>query len=185
MKKVNQSIQLPEGSFNVSMDFFDQSDFSNIKSLYNQWNNLSNLLVKNGGRRLNIPEVLSEGIVCIHFGAGRLTASKGKFNSSWDCYQINNHRRIQVKATSVGTDLTSFGPRSVWDDLYFVSFFPYGKYDGSYEIFKIPNNLIHNFQVSKTQTFKQQQKANRRPRFSIINGIIKPQSIKPIISNKL
>ena len=171
MKKVNQSIQLPEGSFNVSMDFFDQSDFSKIKSLYIQWDILSSQLVKYGGRRLNIPEVITEGIVCIHLGAGRLTTSKGNFNSSWDCYEIKNHRRVQVKATSVSNDLTSFGPKSVWDDLYFVNFFPYGKYDGSYEIFKIPNNLIHNFQVSKTQTFKQQQKANRRPRFSIINGI--------------
>lgn len=184
MQKISQLIKVPEGQFNVKLDLFDQSDIPLLKSLYDQWNNLSNLLSNVGGRRLNIPEVITEAVVCVHFGAGRLASSDGKnFNSSWDCYQLNENRRIQVKATSVSQDLTSFGPDSVWDDLYFVNFFPNGLYDGSYEIYEIPSNLIYNFPVNKNQTFKQQQLAKRRPRFSIIEGIIKPNLIKPLVKD--
>ncbi|MDC1114074.1 Bsp6I family type II restriction endonuclease [Methylophilaceae bacterium] len=181
MKKINQSINIPEGCFNVDLDIFDQSDLIQLKNLYTQWNNLSSLLTSVGGRRLNLPEVISEGVVCVHFGAGRLNGGGSGFNSSWDCFQAKGNRRIQVKASSVKKDLTSFGPRSVWDDLYFVHFFPNGKYDGSYEIYKIPSEKIYSFRVNKNQTFKEQQQQEKRPRFSIIDGIIIPNAIQPLI----
>jgi Bsp6I restriction endonuclease len=53
-------------------------------------------------------------------------------NSSFDCYEPQKSKRIQVKACSVEEDLTSFGPDSVWDEIYFVHFYPNKKYDGSY-----------------------------------------------------
>ena len=82
-------------------------------------------------------------------------------------------------------NLTSFGPNSVWDELYFVHFFPNKKYDGSYSIFKIENDLIYNHKVNATQTMRDQQKQDRRPRFSIIKEIIIPNKIKPVIQGSL
>jgi hypothetical protein len=185
MKREKHTINIPEGSPSVHLDIFNKSDLPVFKSLYDKWNSLSSLLVEHGGRRLNMPEIISEGLVCIHLNAGRLYGGGASFNSSWDCFQIEGDRRIQVKACSVKKDLTSFGPRSVWDDLYFVHFYPNDTYDGSYEIYKIPSELIYSFPVNKNQTFKEQQQADRRPRFSIIDGIIKPNLIKPTFKGKL
>ena len=59
------------------------------------------------------------------------------------------------------------------------------KYDGCYTIYKIENNLIYNHQVSKSQSFRDQQMQGRRPRFSIIKELIVPNKIQPIIKSSL
>ena len=146
---------------------------------------LSNLIQKNGGRRINIPELLSEAIFCYHFDAGRLVGSNSKINSSFDCLTLSPTKRIQVKSCSVARDLTSFGPRSVWDELYLVHFFPNERYDGSYKIYKINNELIYNHKVNANQTFRDQQKQGKRPRFSIMKEIIQPQNLQPVIEATL
>ena len=166
------------------LQFFDNSDLPKLEKIYWSWVNLSNDLEKFGGRRINIPEILSEAIYCINFNAGRLTSNLGSgIKSSFDCWDKERNTRIQVKASSVKNDLTSFGPRSVWDELYFVHFFPNDTYDGSYSIYKIPNDLIYNHKVSKLQSFTDQQKQNRRPRFSLIREIIKPNKLTPLFES--
>ena len=109
----------------------------------------------------------------------------GKINSSFDCVTISPTKRIQVKSCSVSYDLTSFGPKSVWDELYFVHFYPNQKYDGSYKIFKIENELIYNHKVNIGQTMRDQQKQGKRPRFGIMKEIIEPLNLNPIIDATL
>ncbi|MBU1890158.1 Bsp6I family type II restriction endonuclease, partial [Patescibacteria group bacterium] len=75
---------------------------------------------------------------------------------------------------------TSFGPRSKWDDLYFLDFYNGGKVDGLFDIYKIPNNLIYENKVNKKQTLKDQQDEKRRPRLCIKKEIIANYKIKPI-----
>ena len=141
---------------------------------------------RNGGRRINIPELLSEAIFCYHFKGGRLNKTKNvKINSSFDCVTLSPTKRIQVKSCSVSYDLTSFGPKSVWDELYFIHFYPNGKYDGAYKIFKIDNNLIYNHKVNVNQTMRDQQKQGKRPRFGIMKELIEPLNLKPIIEATL
>lgn len=186
MQNKPTNLILPEGKFIANLQFFDTTDLSALKDIYNKWVALSDQLQKYGGRRINLPELLSEAIFCINFNAGRLINSKmSGANSSFDCYQPQKGMRIQVKACSVEEDLTSFGPDSVWDEIYFVHFYPNKKYDGSYNIYLIPNDLIYNQKVNATQTMKQQQELNRRPRFSIMKEIIKPRLMKPVIEGKL
>ena len=98
---------------------------------------------------------------------------------------ISPTKRIQVKSCSVSYDLTSFGPKSVWDELYFVHFYPNQKYDGSYKIFKIENELIYNHKVNIGQTMRDQQKQGKRPRFGIMKEIIEPLNLNPIIDATL
>jgi hypothetical protein len=179
-------LNLPEGKFTANLQFFDSSDINALKDIYTKWVQLSDQLQKYGGRRINLPELLSEAIFCINFKAGRVVNSKMPgANSSFDCYEPNNCKRIQVKACSVEEDLTSFGPDSIWDEIYFVHFFPNKKYDGSYNIYLIPNELIYNQKVNSNQTMREQQALNRRPRFSIMKEIIKPRSMMPIIQGSL
>jgi hypothetical protein len=176
---------LPEGEFSTMLTFYDESDKQMLRNIYKQWVDLSNALENFGGRRVNIPELLSEAIYCIHFNAGRMSEGIPKVQTSFDCYNPNGNKRIQVKACSVEDDLTSFGPKSVWDEIYFIHFYPNKKYDGSYAIYYLDNNLIYNHKVNKNQTMREQQLAKRRPRMSLLKEIIVPQNIKPIIVSSL
>lgn len=170
----------------LELNFYNKEDILVLSSIYKKWVQLSDLIQNNGGRRINIPELLSEAIFCYHFNGGRLNKTiNGKINSSFDCVTISPTKRIQVKSCSVSYDLTSFGPKSVWDELYFVHFYPNQKYDGSYKIFKIENELIYNHKVNIGQTMRDQQKQGKRPRFGIMKEIIEPLNLNPIIDATL
>ena len=94
-------INLPEGQFNVTLQFFDETDKASLKEIYTKWIELSNLLQNYGGRRINLPELLSESVFCINFNAGRMNGGIPKANSSFDCFDVVRSKRIQVKACSV------------------------------------------------------------------------------------
>ena len=103
-----------------------------------------------------------------------------KVNTSCDCYKFDTNKRVQVKATSVSEDLTSFGPRSECDTLIFCDFYVVGKFDGRFKCCEILNEKVYTHKVNRNQTFKEQQQASRRPRFSITKDIIRPLNLKPI-----
>ena len=153
-----------------------------IKIIFKKWQEINNDLKKIGGRTLNVPDVISEAIYCYLFNAVR-TNNTAK---SYDAVNINNHAGVQIKATSVDNDLTSFGPRSTWDELFFMDFAPNGIIDGNIAIYKIDTDIskiIMN--KEKNETFADQQRQGRRPRFSIKSEIIKKQNLKPIKSIRL
>ena len=102
-----------------------------------------------------------------------------------DAYDINTKKRIQIKSCSVLPDLSSFGPKTQYDELYFQDFYRFGEWDYKVDVYKIPLNLINSTMVNSRQTFKQVQALGKRPRFSIWEKIIVPQSLEPIISYSL
>ena len=61
-----------------------------------------------------------------------------------------------------------------------MDFFCDEKYNGSFEIYFIPDEYIYKQSVNKNQTMADQQTQNRRPRFSIKEKIIKEYDIKAI-----
>ena len=180
-------VQLPSGEYTAELLFFEKKDRKILYDIYKTWVSLSKNLKKVHGRRINIPEGLSEAAFCLEMGENNIArflklinGKKKKEKVSFDCFNIENNSRIQVKASSVESDLTSFGPKSVWDELYFLDFYRNGKWDGSFDIYKIDNEDIRSMSVNKKETLEDQQKGKRRPRFSIIDGIIKPKHLKPI-----
>lgn len=126
-----------------------------------------------------MPEALSEGAFCHFMKVGRLISCTGNVDSSFDCVDYNNkddsgnNTRIQVKASSVEKDVTSFGPKSEWDEIYFCDF---SKLNYTFYVYLIPNDLIYNHKVNATQTMKDQQRQGRRPRMSL-KSIIKDNNI--------
>jgi hypothetical protein len=179
MEKKERKIKLPEGTFDARLQFFCEDDRKYLLKIYNLWRSLSELTSEAESRTINIPEVLSEGLIALEFDAPRLLSLASGANSSFDCYSIDTEERIQVKACSVIPDLTSFGPRSVWDRLYFCDFYRNGEWDGQVDIYEIPNELIYVQKVNRNQTFRDQQNQNRRPRFSIYKEIIDKHKLKP------
>lgn len=118
-------------------------------------------------------------------GCARFTGNISGANTSFDCIDLSSYERIQVKACSVLPDLTSFGPKSIWDKIYFVDFCREGKWDGTFDIYLIDNDLIYNHKVNEEQTLKDQQLQGRRPRFSIFKEIIQREGLEPVKSASL
>lgn len=175
-----EEILLPEGTFKTTVAHFTSGDDMLLRDIYTHWRLLTDELKLVDARSVNLPEGLSEGAFCRAMGTVRVTKNISGANTSWDAYDMKRKKRIQIKACSVLPDLTSFGPRSEWDEIYFLDFYRKGEWDGSFDIYLIPNDLIYNHKVNSTQTLKQQQELDRRPRFSIYKELIVPNGIKPI-----
>lgn len=182
MKQESVKIILPEGEFNVLADIFQPIDLEKLQIIYKDWRSLCDKLRSLNARAINLPEGLSEVAFCLFTGTYRLNNPKlGKnVHSSFDAYCPRTNKRIQVKACSVVPDLTSFGPKSVWDEIYFLDFYREGTWEGKFDVYHIPNDLIYNQKVNKTQTLRQMQEEGKRPRFSIFKDIIQEKNIKPI-----
>lgn len=172
MEIKNIKLVLPEGVFNAEVLKFNEDDRSTLAVIYREWRSLSDRLKQIGGRGVNLPEGLSESAFCLEMNMYRVDSNVSGANTSFDSYDSIRQKRVQVKACNVLPDLTSFGPKSIWDELYFCDFYREGKWDGTFDIYLIDNELIYNHRVNKTQTMRQQQQEKRRPRFSIYKEII-------------
>lgn len=182
MKLEKKNLKLPEGPYEANILVIDEKDRNLLYKIYSNWLKLSKDLSKFQTRKLNLPEGLSESALCLEMGFVKLWENIPKVNSSWDCYDLQKKKRIQVKGCSINPDATSFGPNSEWDKLYFLDFFRDGNNDGSFDIYLINNNHIKStiVNIKKNESFQDQQDQGRRPRFSIFKKIIKPHNIKPI-----
>jgi len=153
-----------------------------IRNLYSDWKKLNDRLKAISTRGINLPETISENAFALFFpDCFRVVSLKG-MKCSFDCINVKTGSRIQIKASSVVSDLTSFGPRSEWDELFFLDF---SAGDGSFKVYEIEPDWIYKHMVNKKQSFQQQQEENRRPRFSIIEKIIKARKLKPVKVCKL
>ena len=185
MKVKKEKIVLPDGEGIVDTVFFDKKDLPKFRKIFCFWQKLSKLSKElKAGRTINLPEALSEGLFCLETGAVKVKGKIPGTNSSFDCYNLKTKKRIQVKGAS-SRGPTSFGPRSEWDELYFIDFYNNGNIDGTYKIFLIKDNFLNNCKLNKKQSFKAQQKQGRRPRINLYEKIIEPNNIKPTITGKL
>lgn len=162
---------------------FNKNDGKKWKRLFDMWKKLKFGMRDYKSREPNFPEGLSEVAFCLFSGSKRFIALQGKAPASFDTFNTKTGRAEQIKACSVKSDLTSFGPDSKWDDLYFLDFYNQGKLDGTFNVYKIPSASIYNMKVNKDQTMKEQQQENRRPRFSITDNLIQKRNLKPIAKN--
>lgn len=176
MKNIKKILDLPEGKVEADVSIFDEEDKKIIKFVYENWLELCQSLKGLGARGVNIPEGLSETAVCMHKSWYRVNNAKiGKAKSSFDAYDPNggiNNNRIQIKACSIDNDLTSFGPNSVWDRIFFADFFNDGEWNGKIVLYEINTKDIKEHKVNSGQIFTDQQTEKRRPRFSIKKDLI-------------
>src|SRR5690606_13659483 len=118
-----------------------------------------------GGRKLNVPDVVSEGIFCYLYAAVRTNSAN---NGSQDAVMIATGDEVQIKSASIPNDLTSFGPESTWTRLYFMDFAPNGSLDGQLDIYLITTDIKKEILNSRFgETFEMQQQQGRRPRLSL------------------
>jgi hypothetical protein len=159
---------------------YDYTDIPDIQIAFESWLKLkqqSNIL---HGRSPNIPECITETCLCLVTNSVRFKKAKNLKSASFDCFNILSEQTIQSKATSVSDDLTSFGPKTRWDTLYFLDFYNDGNTDGTFNVYEIPNDMIYNSLVKEGRTLKESQDLGYRPRIHIKSQIIVPNGIEPV-----
>jgi hypothetical protein len=139
------------------------------------WKNYSAELRKYG-RGANFPEAISQAAFALCTGCPVVQKIWG--TNAFDNYDLVNKKRLQLKAVSVETSPSSFGPSSKWDILYWLDFYRRGSLDGSFDVYLIPDEIIYNMLINKIETFAQQQESKRRPRTNI-RKLIDDNNIKP------
>ena len=173
------NIRFESDSHRIDYMQFDSSDGKKWKKVFDSWMNLKMAMRDYQAREPNFPEGLSEVAFCLWSGSVRKIQFSGP-HGSFDTVNLKARRREQVKACSVQFDLTSFGPTSVWDDLYFMDFWRDGIVDGRFDVYKIPNELIYGHQINSRQSFSDQQAEGKRPRLCIKKEIIVKKRISPL-----
>lgn len=124
-------------------------------------------------RSPNMPSEITEAVVCLCTGAELIKTGNGDI-------LLPDGKTGEVKGTVSKTDdLSSFSPSEYFDALYFVHMSPdnideYWVYDLGYN-----RRKIEKIKVNATATFGDHASQGRRPRFSIMAQIIRPESRKP------
>jgi hypothetical protein len=144
---------------------FDQKDYQKMIDLLKQIKESNAFLNQMGGRKINIPDVISEGMYCYNFNAVRTNGSAGSF----DCVDLDTKDGVQIKSASIENDCTSFGPTSTWDKLIFIDYSKFINNQSNEIYFYLIKVNIHSLvlNASRGETFADQQKQGRRPRFTI------------------
>jgi len=182
MKIVEFQVKIFDQECKIELMRFDKSDGKEWKRIFDKWKELKLGLRNYKAREPNFPEGLSEVAFCLWSGSARYIKLKGAkkgVSGSFDTFDIKNNRAEQIKACSIEKDLSSFGPKSRWDDLYLMDFYNGGLVDGRFDVYLVPNEYIKNQLMNKNESFTDQQDQKRRPRFSIKDDIIKKYGIKP------
>lgn len=153
------------------MRVITEKDFKDALKSYQLWKELDQRMRSSSSRGVNFHEGISEVLVCY---VNSFYHSVGL--GSEDAITKDN-KLVQIKATSnFDDDLTSFGPRSKFDILHFARL---DRQTDQLYLYDISIDFLENIKVNSTETFREQQEQRRRPRFSIIKKIIKPNNLEP------
>ena len=192
------------GSFAVTR--YTEDDIPYFKKHFELWTKTRESCYEIGGRAPNLCDGFTEGLFCLHTGSVRylsLTPEQRKKKeykgftekirkkdgtretASLDTYNEESQEAEQIKSSIIDRDCSSFGPTSKQDIVYFMHFYNDGKpLDGSFDLYKISNELLYNAVIRKDgTTFKQDQETGRRPHLGLIEQVILPNNIKPIEEN--
>lgn len=156
----------------VDLVEIDGARINDVSRLYFLWKDLNLGLRNFVSRGINFPEAISEPLACYALGY------KWNKGSGGDAVTPDG-RIVEMKATSnFDGDLSSFGPVTTFDDLYFLRLH---QRDNQLYIYNLGLNgeTLGDIAANKTQTVRDQQLQGRRPRFSIIKQIIEPQNLQP------
>lgn len=151
----------------------DKARFFDAIEMYFLWKELDQRIRSSATRGINFPETISEALACYALGF--------KWNKGSGGDAMDENKVIEFKATSNwDKDTTSFSPSEKFDILYFLRL---DKRNDELYIYDtgLNSEKLKLIKVNKTETLEQQQKAGRRPRFSMIKFVIEPQNLKPIM----
>ncbi|PFG07155.1 Bsp6I family type II restriction endonuclease [Bacillus sp. es.034] len=149
----------------------DKARFNDAITAYFLWKELDLIIRQSHTRGVNIPETVTEALLCYVSGF-RLNRGVGG-----DAFDPSTNRVIEIKATSnFERDTSSFSPNEEFDKLFFSRLDKRNDTMYFYDL-GINSDQLKLIKVNALQTLGDQQKQGRRPRFSIIKQIIEPNAI--------
>ena len=139
-----------------------------------KWKDLNTYVKSLVSRGINMPDAISEPMGC--YCLNLLWNKK----SGGDAKSLDG-RKIEFKATSrFEGDLSSFGPKCVFDDLVFLRF----KLDENllyiYDL-NINSEEFGKYPANKTQTIQEQKNQGRRPHVSLQTLFVDANNLEPDI----
>jgi len=164
---------------NMDLITVDKSRFKDAIKAYFLWKELDTIIRTSCTRGVNIPETITENLLCF------VTGFKLNKGSGGDAFNEEYKKIVEVKATSnFDRDTSSFSPKEKFDSLYFVRLDKKEDTMYFYDL-EMNSNDLKSIRVNKTQLLQEQQEQGRRPRFSVIKFIIEPKQLKPFATLNL
>ena len=154
----------------------DDARIDETCNAYFKWKDLNTYISNNSHRGINMPDAISEPMGCYCMG---YLWNRG--DEVGDATDPNTGRKIEFKATSrFEGDLSSFGPKCVFDDLVFLRF----KLDDNllyiYDL-NINSEEFGKYPANKTQTTQEQKNQGRRPHVSLKTLFVDANNLEPDI----
>lgn len=159
---------------NFSTIKIDDARIDETCNAYFKWKDLNTYISNNSHRGINLPDAISEPMGCFCLG---FLWNRGK--AVGDATDPKTGKKIEFKATSRWEgDLSSFGPKCVFDDLVFLRY----KLDDNllyiYDL-NIDSEEFGKYPANKKQTIADQKAQGRRPHVSLYELFVVKQSLDP------
>lgn len=160
-------------SVKVDLVTIDAARINDVCENYFHWKDLNERLTNFCSRGINFPDAISEPMGCYALG---YLWNKG---TAGDAYNKTETKKIEFKATSnYDSDLTSFGPKTDFDDFVFLRLDYQNNLLYVYDT-GMNHKAIENLKVNQSQTIHDQQLQGRRPHIRIIEELIEPTGMQP------
>ncbi|WEA93201.1 Bsp6I family type II restriction endonuclease [Streptococcus anginosus] len=154
----------------------DDARINETCDAYFKWKDLNTYIKSTSSRGINIPDAISEPMGCYCLG---YLWNRG--NEVGDGTDPATGKKIEFKATSnFEGDLSSFGPKTVFDNLVFLRFNLDSNQLYIYDL-KIDSEKFGSYPANQTQTIQDQKDAGRRPHVSLQRLFVDEQGLKPDI----
>ena len=152
----------------------DDARIDETCNAYFKWKDLNTYISNNSHRGINMPDAISEPMGCYCLG---YLWNRGK--EVGDATDPKDGRKIEFKATSrFEGDLSSFGPKSEFDDLVFLRFNTSDNLLFIYDL-KINSEEFGEYPANKKETIQDQKEQGRRPHVSLQQLFVDAKNLQP------
>ena len=152
----------------------DDARIDSACEAYFRWKDLNTYVKNNSTRGINMPDVISEPMGCWCLG---LLWNRG--DEVGDATDPKTNKKIEFKATSrFDGDLSSFGPKTTFDDLVFLRFNLDKNWLYVYDL-KINSYEFGKLSASSKETIEDQKKQGRRPHVSLQSLFVDKKGLEP------
>lgn len=154
----------------------DDARINEVCDAFFKWKDVNTYIKSTSSRGINIPDAISEPMGCFCLD---LLWNRG--DETGDATDPLTNNKIEFKATSnFDGDLSSFGPKTVFDDLVFLRFNLYNNQLYIYDL-KINSLQFGAYPANRTQTIQQQKDMRRRPHVSLQKLFVEAKQLEPDI----